>query len=78
MKLSKTNLKVLDFIEAYIRLHGISPSYEVIAQALGMKAKSNVHRIVGRLESAGMLSKRKYKFCSLKLIDKSVYECSRL
>ena len=78
MKLTKTNIRVLEFIEAYIRLHGISPSYEVTADALGMKAKSNVCRIVARLEAAGMLSKRKYKFHSLKIFDQSAQDCSKL
>ena len=78
MKLSKKNLLVLEFIQAYIKLHGISPSYEVTAKALGMKAKSNVCRMVARLEEMGHLSKRKYKFHSLKIIDQSAKDYSKL
>ena len=78
MKLSKKNLRVLEFMQAYIKLHGIAPSYEVTALALGMKAKSNVHRIVHRLETAGLLSTRKYKFCSVKIVDKTASDIDKL
>ena len=30
---------VLDFIKAYIRLHGVAPSYLVIAKGIGLKSK---------------------------------------
>jgi repressor LexA len=63
---------VLDFIKAYMRLHGISPSYEVIAKGLGLKSKSNIHRIIHRLQSDGYLTVTPYKFRSVKVKDKSV------
>ena len=63
---------VLDFIRAYIRLHGVPPSYEVIAKGIGLSSKSNVHRIVHRLKEDGHLTIRPYKFHSIKLVDASV------
>ena len=63
---------MLDFIRAYIRLHGVPPSYEVIAKGIGLSSKSNVHRIVHRLKEDGHLTVRPYKFHSIKLVDNSV------
>lgn len=69
---------VLDFIRAYIRLHGMSPSYQTIALGLGMKSKANIHRIVHKLQDDGLLTIRPYKFNSIKLIDRSAREVSAL
>jgi SOS-response transcriptional repressor LexA len=76
--MTKRRQLVLDFIRAYIRLHGVSPSYEVIAKSLGMSSKSNIHRIIHRLKEDGYLDLRPYKFHSIKLVDKSVKEISKL
>jgi repressor LexA len=64
--------KVLKFIKAYIRLHGVSPSYDVMAKSLGMKSRSNMHRIVKRLEEEGHLQKKPRKFYGVKVVDRSV------
>ena len=69
---------VLDFIRAYIKLHGVPPSYEVVAKGLGLKSKSNVHRIVHRLKQDGHLTVRPYKFHSIRLVDRSVKEMASL
>lgn len=66
--------KVLKFIRAYVKMHGVSPSYEVMAKALGMKSKSNMHRIVRRLEEEGHLEVRPRKTYGVRLRDKSVAE----
>lgn len=64
--------KVLKFIEAYIKLHGVSPSYKVMAKSLGLNSKSNMHRIVKRLEEEGHLRKKAFKYYSIKVVDRSV------
>lgn len=69
---------VLDFIRAYIKAHGISPSYQTIALSMGMKSKANIHRIVHKLEEEGLLSIRPYKFNSIKLTDRSAREVAAL
>jgi len=76
--MTKRRQLVLDFIRAYIRLHGVSPSYEVIAKSLGLSSKSNIHRIIHRLKADGHLDLKPYKFHSIKLVDKSMKEISKL
>ena len=69
---------VLDFIRAYMKIHGAPPSYEIIAKGLGMRSRSNMHRIVHRLEEEGLVETKPKKFLSIKLVDKSVREISAL
>ena len=71
--MSKRQL-VLDFIRAYIKLHGVSPSYQVIANGIGLKSKSNIHRIVYALQDEGLLTLRAYKFNSIRVLDRGVKE----
>ena len=78
LNMTKHRQLVLEFIRAYIRLHGVPPSYEVIAKGIGLSSKSNVHRIVHRLKEDGHLTIRPYKFHSIKLVDKSVKEMAAL
>lgn len=63
---------MLEFIKVYTRMHGVSPSYEVIAKSLGLNSKSNIHRIVHRLKDDGFITVKAYKFHSVKLVDQSV------
>jgi hypothetical protein len=66
VKLTKRRKSVLDFIEAYIRLHGVSPSYEAIALGVGLSAKANAHRIVKRLEIDGFVTTSR-RFYSIRI-----------
>jgi repressor LexA len=76
--MTKRSELVLDFIKAYMRIHGIPPSYEVIAKGLGLKAKSNIHRIVHKLQDDGLIQMKPYKFHSIRLVDKSAREMASL
>tara|TARA_R110000822_G_scaffold260763_3_gene385581 strand:- start:533 stop:763 length:231 start_codon:yes stop_codon:yes gene_type:complete len=70
--MTKKRTLVLEFIKVYTRMHGVSPSYEVIAKSLGLNSKSNIHRIVHRLKDDGFITVKAYKFHSVKLVDQSV------
>lgn len=45
----------LTFIRDYIEANGCSPSFDEIAAAIGLRAKSGVHRIVHDLIDRGLL-----------------------
>ena len=60
---------VLDFIRAYTKIHGVAPSYESIALGLGMKSRSNIHRMVKRMEEEGLLIREPRRFYSLRVVD---------
>jgi SOS-response transcriptional repressor LexA len=63
---------ILDFIKAYIRLHGVAPSYSVIARGVHKQSKSNIHRVVHKLMAEGKLVMKPHKARSIRVIDKSV------
>mgnify|MGYP003350339795 FL=1 len=69
---------VLDFIKAYVRLHGVAPSYAVIARGIGLKSKANIHRIIHVLQEDGHLTVKPYKFNSIRLIDRSARSIASL
>jgi SOS-response transcriptional repressor LexA len=69
---------VLDFIKAYIKIHGVAPSYSVIARGLGLKSKSNIHRIIHILKDEGLVAVKPYQFNSIRVIDRSVREVASL
>ena len=63
---------VLDFIKAYLEMKGHAPSMQDIATGLGMKSRSNIHRIVHSLRTQGRLSVKPNKFRTIKVTDRSV------
>jgi SOS-response transcriptional repressor LexA len=69
---------VLDFIKAYTRLHGIAPSYAVVARGLGMKSKSNIHRVIHKLIAEGAVLIKPHKARSVRVLDRSVRAISKL
>ncbi len=69
---------VLDFINLYIKMKGFPPSYTDIATGMNLRSKSNIHRLVHDLKNKGLLSVKPHMVRSLKVIDKSVQEISKL
>jgi len=65
--ITKARLRVLRFIRAYIAVHGVAPSYGIMMNGLGMRTKSNMHRIVEDLVKGGYLEKVPKKFLGIKL-----------
>ncbi len=69
---------VLDFIQTFIKMKGFAPSYNEVAKGLGMKSKSNIHRIVHVLRSRGLLQVKPHMIRSLKVVDNTVKELASL
>lgn len=69
---------VLDFIYTYVKIKGFAPSYSDIATGLGMKSKSNIHRLVHELRKEGLIELRPHLIRSMKVVDKSVDKIARL
>jgi len=47
--------QLLDFIEKRLETDGVSPSFDEMKEALGLKSKSGVHRLVKALEERGFI-----------------------
>jgi repressor LexA len=63
---------VLEFIQTYIKMKGFAPSMQDIATGLGMKSRSNIHRIIHSLEEKRLLVTTPHKVRTMKLRDRSV------
>ncbi len=46
---------LLDFIKAYAAAKETAPSFDEMREALGLKSKSGIHRLVGALEERGFI-----------------------
>lgn len=50
-------MKVYQYIKSHIAEHGYSPSYQVIADAMGFKSRSQAYQYVVKLVEHGLLRK---------------------
>jgi repressor LexA len=69
---------VYDFIQAFIKMKGFSPSYSEIAQGLGMRSKSNIHRHIHSLKERGLLQIKPHMIRSMKVVDNTVKHVANL
>lgn len=53
--LTRKQNELLNYIELVIATEGTSPSFEEMKEALGLKSKSGVHRLVSALEERGYI-----------------------
>jgi len=69
---------VLDFIQTYIKMKGFAPSMQDIATGLGLKSRSNIHRVIHDLRRQGHLRLNPHKVRTVKIVDKSAKEVAAL
>jgi repressor LexA len=55
MALTKRQKDVLDFLAEFVRENGYSPSYEELAEKLGLSSLATVHKHISSLEAKGYL-----------------------
>jgi repressor LexA len=67
--MTRQQTAALAFIASYYEANGNSPSFSEINAHLGLKSKSNVHRILEALEGYGFIRRRKYLARSIQIID---------
>jgi repressor LexA len=66
--LTKKQKNLLIFINKKIRSTGVSPSYEEMKNALNLKSKSGIHRLISALEERGFLRRLAHKARALEVI----------
>lgn len=66
---TKKQSDLLDFIKQYVTQHGVSPSFDEMADYMGIKSRGNIHRYLEALTERGLI-RRDQKFRrSLVVID---------
>src|ERR1700761_9058691 len=55
MAITRRQKEVIDFLSSFTQKNGYSPSYEEIAQGLGLNSLATVHKHVTNLQNKGLL-----------------------
>lgn len=66
--LTRKQHELLIFIDQHLRRTGCSPSFEEMKEALDLKSKSGIHRLISALEERGFLRRHKHRARALEVI----------
>ena len=66
--LTRKQHELLIFIDKHLRQTGFSPSFEEMKEALTLKSKSGIHRLITALEERGFLRRRAHRARALEVI----------
>jgi repressor LexA len=65
--LTRKQHELLMFIDGHLKSTGFSPSFEEMKDALGLKSKSGIHRLISALEERGFLRRRHHRARALEV-----------
>lgn len=68
--LTKKQHELLLFIDERISESGVSPSFDEMKEALGLKSKSGIHRLISALEERGFLRRLRHRARALEVIKR--------
>ncbi len=66
--LTRKQYDLLSYIDGHIREHGVSPSFEEMKDALNLKSKSGIHRLITALEERGFLKRLAHRARALEVL----------
>ena len=70
--LTKKQKELYDYLSEYISINSISPSFEEMKEAVNLKSKSGIHRLITSLEQRGFIKRLKHKARAME-ITKHLY-----
>jgi len=76
--LTKKQKELFDFLKDYIYHNEISPSFEEMKEAVNLKSKSGIHRLITSLEQRGFIKRLKHKARAMEIIKKSSYTSNNI
>lgn len=68
--LTKKQLNLLEYIEKKTSSNGISPSFDEMKEALNLKSKSGIHRLIIALEERGFIRRLPHRARALEVIKR--------
>ena len=66
--LTRKQHELLMFIDRHLRTTGFSPSFEEMKEALKLRSKSGIHRLITALEERGFIARRAHRARALEVI----------
>ncbi len=68
--LTRKQYQLLTYIDNHLNSNGVPPSYEEMKDALGLKSKSGIHRLITALEERGFIRRLPHKARALEVLKK--------
>lgn len=66
--LTRKQYELLVYIDRHLKQTGFSPSFEEMKEALNLKSKSGIHRLIEALEERGYLGRRHHRARALEVL----------
>ena len=66
--LTKKQLQLLEFIHARTQVDGVSPSFDEMKEALDLRSKSGIHRLIIALEERGFIRRLAHRARAIEII----------
>jgi repressor LexA len=66
--LTRKQYELLMYIDHHLKQTGFSPSFEEMKEALKLKSKSGIHRLISALEERGFLGRRRHRARALEVL----------
>ena len=66
--LTRKQYELLMYIDGHLKETGFSPSFEEMKDALKLKSKSGIHRLISALEERGFLGRRRHRARALEVL----------
>ncbi len=66
--LTRKQYELLVYIDKHLKQTGFSPSFEEMKDALNLKSKSGIHRLISALEERGFLGRRRHRARALEVL----------
>lgn len=66
--LTRKQHELLSFIDRHLKATGFSPSFEEMKEALNLRSKSGIHRLISALEERGFLGRRHHRARALEVL----------
>jgi repressor LexA len=66
--LTRKQYELLIYIDSYLKRTGYSPSFEEMKEALSLKSKSGIHRLISALEERNYLGRRHHRARALEVL----------
>ena len=66
--LTQRQFQLLKFISHYLQEHGTPPSFDEMREALGLRSKSGIHRLISGLEERGYIRRLAFRARAIEIV----------
>jgi repressor LexA len=66
--LTKKQHQLLTFVHEHLNQHGVSPSFDEMKEALDLKSKSGIHRLITALEERGFIRRLAHRARAIEIL----------